>query len=65
MICDFQLVFYIHRYLIDKSAMKPTLPDGLIRIETLFELDDSVIVGIVLVVQNENDRDSRNKIAMF
>lgn len=45
--------------------MKPTLPDGLIRIETLFELDDSVIVGIVLVVQNENDRDSRNKIAMF
>lgn len=45
--------------------MRPTLPDGLIRIETLFELDDSVIAGIVLVVKIENHPDLRNEIAMF
>lgn len=51
--------------MIDKSASKPPISDGLIRIETLFELDDSVIVGVVLVVRVENDPDSRNQITMF
>lgn len=62
---NFQLVFYIHRYVVDKLTMRPILSDGLISIETLFELDDSVIAGIVLVVKMENGPDLRNKIEMF
>lgn len=45
--------------------MRPTLQDGIIRIETLFELDDSIIAGIVLIVREEIDHDLHRKVALF
>lgn len=61
----FQLHFHIHRYMIDKSDVPPHIPNGMIRIEAAFELDDSFIVGMALVIRTERNSESTNKIAMF
>lgn len=62
---NFQLHFHIHRYMIDKSDVPPHIPNGLIRIDTAFELDDSFIVGMVLIVRTERNLESTKKITMF
>lgn len=53
--------------MIDKSSVPPPpyIPHGLFRIETAFELDDSIIVGMVLIVRSEHDLKSTKKIAIF
>lgn len=52
--------------MIVKSDRPPHIANGLFRIEAAFELDDSIIVGMVLIVQNERDADpSTKRIAMF
>lgn len=51
--------------MIDKSSVPPHITNGLFRIENAFELDDSIIVGMVLIVRTERDLESTKKIAMF
>lgn len=55
-------MFYIYKFVIEKSDEPPHIPDGLFRVETTFELDDSIVAGITLVVRMyENDPDSRRR----
>lgn len=51
--------------MIDKSAVPPHIANGLIRIEAAFELDDSIIVGMALIVRTERDVNSKKEIAIF
>lgn len=51
--------------MIDKSDVPPHIPNGLIRIENAFELDDSFIVGMVLIARIERNFESTKKITMF
>lgn len=62
---NFQLHFHILRYMIDKADVPPHIPNGLIRIETAFELDESFIVGMALIVRAERSFESTKTIAMF
>ncbi|XP_031620249.1 uncharacterized protein LOC116338868 [Contarinia nasturtii] len=58
---DNDLNFYVYKFVIDKSAEPPYIADGLFKVETLFELDDSTTAGITLVVRLENERDYRRR----
>lgn len=51
--------------MIDKSSVPPHIPNGLFRIEAAFELDESLIVGMVLIVRTERELQTTRKIAMF
>lgn len=51
--------------MIDKADVPPHIPNGLIRIETAFELDESFIVGMALIVRAERSFESTKTIAMF
>lgn len=51
--------------MIDKSDVPPHIPNGLIRIESTFELDDSFIVGMALIVRIDRNLELTKKIAMF
>lgn len=54
-------MFYIYKFVIEKSAEPPYIPDGLFRVETMFELDESIVAGITLVVRIESDADQRQR----
>lgn len=47
----------MHKVIIDKSTAPPNVPDSLIKIETVFELDDTVVGGITFVIRIEDDSD--------
>lgn len=51
--------------MIDKLAVPPHIANGLFRIETAFELDDAIVVGMALIVRTERDRDSTKEVALF
>lgn len=46
----------------DKSAVPPNISDGLVKIETLFEVDNDSVIGMTLVVRDENEFKSRRNI---
>lgn len=43
--------------MINKSVVPQYVPEGLFRIETLIELDNSVMAGVTFIVRVEQDPD--------
>lgn len=50
-----QLVIHFNNYSFDKSVLPKNVPEGLFRIEFVFELDAVVVAGITVILRTELD----------
>lgn len=51
----FQVVFTLKNFMIDKSVVPPFVPNGMMRIDLIFDVDETVVGGMSIFARTENE----------